>query len=324
MKRSRMLTTACVIVGVLTGLALIYGTPQTSSRTTPGFSLHPRRSSRVPTNTTIQETIPRALPPHARHGFRFYNPLRDPPPYATAKEPRRWQYSFLNIFFGGEDITPDLNGPPLAALYAAEAARAKRGNIQTATRLFVGLVYCRLVRQAGRFLKTLRGHRYCAGLPRSLYDQASLNRWAKIAIQSGNPVTLYIATNYASASVLKEDHPRSLSKFYRNVTKHAAQVGMPIAWGQLSTFYEDGIAGVSLDPTRAFACLYTEYMLTKLPFLAYQIWRASQGELNPEEIARGMKIAHRYYREIREGKKLSIPLTEKKLTQRHEFEHHHR
>ncbi len=188
----------------------------------------------------------------------------------------------------------------------------------------MGLVYCRLVRQAGRFLKSVRRHRYCAGLPPALDDQASLNRWAKIAIQSGNPVTLYIATNYAYTSVLKEDPPRSLSKFYRNVTKHAAQTGMPNAGDQLSTFYENGSSGVSVDPTRAFACLYTEYMLTKLPFLAYRAWWVSQNEFNPEEIARGMKIAHRYYREIQEGKKPSIPLTEKRLTQRHGLERHHR
>jgi hypothetical protein len=43
-------------------------------------------------------------------------------------------------------------------------------------------------------------------------------------------------------------------------------------------------------------------MLTQSPAFAHQIWQSSQGEFNPDEIARGMKIARRNYRDILKGK----------------------
>ena len=313
MKHSGMLKAALTIVGVAIGLAVIsWMPPQTSSRAASGFS-PPRRSSPLPQNTTSQEPIRHLPVPNARRGFHFYNPLRDPPPYATAKELRRWQHNFMTyILLQGGGLNPNLSGPPLATVYASEAAQAQRGNTQAASQLLEGLVYCSLVEEVTVF-QTPEGDRYCAGLPRSLYSYPSLNRWAPIAIRSGNPISMYVAANFAFKATYDAAHPRSLPTFLMSVTKHAAQAGVVLAWAQLSSSYEHGVYGVPVDPTRAFASLYTEYMLTKSPALAHQIWQSSQGEFNPEEIARGMKIARRDYRDIREGKKPHIPLTEGRI-----------
>lgn len=156
--------------------------------------------------------------------------------------------------------------------------------------------------------------RYCAGLPQPV--QPDLNRWARIAIRSGNPVTIYKAKNHAILAFRKEFHPPKFQIpkfFFMNAAKHAAQAGLAIAWAQLNWAYEHGTNGIPIDPTRAFASLYTEYMLTKSPALAYQIWQSSQDEFNPEEIERGEKLAHRAYRDIRQGKKPHIPLLKRSM-----------
>lgn len=74
--------------------------------------------------------------------FHFYDPLKDPPPYATPTELARWR-GYLGVELNNDILRPNLEGPPLVQEYRKLAGQANAGNTQAATTLFEGLAYCK-------------------------------------------------------------------------------------------------------------------------------------------------------------------------------------
>ncbi len=96
--------------------------------------------------------VHRSRPSPAKAPFHFYDPLKDPPPYATPTELARWR-GHLEDELHNDILRPDLEGPPLVQEYRKLAAQANAGNTQAATALFEGLAYCKY-----RVPKSFSGH----------------------------------------------------------------------------------------------------------------------------------------------------------------------
>ncbi len=311
--------------------------------------------------------VHKGRPSPAKAPFHFYDPLKDPPPYATPTELARWR-GHLEDELQDEILHPDLEGPPLVQEYRKLAGQANAGNIQAATTLFEGLAYCEdlvpksfsghLGRAAVRQLLTRmrathtdpkgrptshlaqvvrraqRSARYCRGTatlgifkashPPEDPDPPIIDHLARIAYTSDNPKTTFAVYQYAYGvfdkyvnATLKKlpvgKRTPFLRSFLRQGAKTGAQAGVPDAWGFLYSYYRLGMTHLPVSPTHAFASLYTEYLLTRSRALAYQIGQLSQGVYNSEEIRQGMALAHRYYRELREGRRPKIPFSRKEL-----------
>ncbi len=153
-------------------------------------------------------------------------------------------------------------------------------------------------------------YHYCAGLTaaENIYN---MGHWARLAAQGGNPATLVWSVGYydmkRGAGSFARPKDMSITAWKASIHKarerdqivinRAAQAGVPTAWMYMSMGYRLGSMGYPINPTREYASLYTEYMLTKSPFLAYQIWQQSQ-RLNPLQVQEGESLAHRYYQRI--------------------------
>lgn len=268
--------------------------------------------------------------------FHFYSPLRDPPPSATPEQLRQWERK-LNTTLNNE-IKPNLAGPPLANIYAEEAAEANHGDVQAATTLFKGLAYCaretqgpldnaqelndtvermryshtdrwgaRTANLTAAIAHVQQQYHYCAGLTTHVENRYTISHWARLADQSGDPTVLAWTEVYRDPGLIlktedmsapaREAYFQKIAERNQNITKRSAQAGVAQAWWYMWAGYRDGTGGYPIDPVRAYASLYTEYMLTKSPALAYQIWQQSK-HLDPLQIQEGEALAHQNYQRI--------------------------
>ncbi len=237
---------------------------------------------------------------------------------------------------------PDLTGPSLARLVQTEAALANQGNTQAAAMLFKGFDYClhnnpdlpadpqalqqkmaqmkathedmhglptsRLAAAITRFKES---EHFCAGETVTNNPQqgkieiATTEHWARIAAWSLNPRTLWEVLSFGVAPFLGKKKPTQaeLNRLERTLTDWAARAGVVSALVMGSSMYSGGWYGVQKNPTRAFADMYTAYLLTRSPVMAYKIWKMSQGPftvITVNEIQEGEAMARRNYQEIRE------------------------
>jgi hypothetical protein len=270
------------------------------------------------------------VPRRASAGFHYYNPLHDPPPSASPQQIKDWGIKLENRFLT-DGLQPDFSGPPLASLYKTEAALANQGNTRAATMLFKGLEYCvfhslalpdnppalkQKIAQmkathedmyhlhtshlASAITRLNETYHFCLGETHP--KQTTIEHWARIAAWSLNPRTMW-AVMYSAGrpSVLfGKDTPAAAERTTQMITDRAARAGLASAWISLSKIYLHGWYGHRKNPTRAFTELYTAYLLTRSPAMAYRIWKESQGAITASEIREGEAMARRNYREIRE------------------------
>ena len=268
-------------------------------------------------------------PRRASAGFHYYNPLHDPPPSASPQQIKDWGIKLWNRFLT-EGHRPDLSGPPLASLYKTEAALANQGNTRAATMLFKGFVYCsfhahvlpadplalkqKIARMnatredmyhlhtshlASAITRLNETYHFCLGETHP--KQTTIEHWARIAAWSLNPRTMWgIMYSPGEPVLFGKDTPAAAERTTLMITDRAARAGVASAWLDRSQMYLWGIYGHRKNPTRAFAELYTAYLLTRSPALAYRIWKVSQGQFTVHEIREGEAMARRNYREIRE------------------------
>lgn len=153
-------------------------------------------------------------------------------------------------------------------------------------------------------------YHYCAGLTaaENIYN---IGHWARLAVQGSNPATLVWSVGYydmkRGAGSFARPKNVSITAWKASIHKarerdqivinRAAQAGVPTAWIYMAMGYRNGSMGYPINPTREYASLYTAYMLTKSPDLAYQIWQQSQ-QLNPQQIQEGETLAHQSYQRI--------------------------
>ena len=270
--------------------------------------------------------VHKGRPSPAKAPFHFYDPLKGPPPRVSLRqrivEKDRF---FRELIF--KELQPDLTGRPLAASYKAQAAQANRGNVQAATNLFNGLMYCKfhsLVLPAGsrgleRKIVHMRAtredmfgkptdhpeaavkrfqavNRYCAG--ETHLPQKTIDHWARIALWSLNPITIYNVFNWAPHVLRKHMQTgHQFTRLRREVNRRAAWAGDVQAWmEQARTLFGDQ---TTEHPVHRFADLYTAYLLTRSPTLARMIWKLSRGKFTDEEIREGEEIARHNYERIR-------------------------
>ena len=267
----------------------------------------------------------------ASDSFHYYDPLHDPPPSATPQQLKSW--SQLTYRLDLESIRPDLSGPSLASLDKTEAALANQGNMRAATLLFKGFAYCSLdalvlpadplaLKQkiarmnatredmhrlptshlASAITRLKESYHFCLG--ESYQKLTTVVHWARIAAWSLNPRTMWVLEHTVTGIMaLTEKRKRTQAmdaRMEQVIVDRAARAGVAAAWFSWSKIYLHGWYGHRRNPTRAFAGLYTAYLLTRSPALAYRIWKESQGTITASEIQAGEAMARRNYREIRE------------------------
>ena len=265
----------------------------------------------------------------ASDSFHYYDPLHDPPPSATPQQLKSW--SQLTYRLTLESLRPDLSGPSLASLDKTEAALANQGNMRAATLLFKGFAYCsfdalalpadplalkqKIARMnatredmhrlptshlASAIARLKESYHFCLGEP---YPKPStIEHWARIAAWGLNPRTMWVLA-HTMPDTLTGKRKQTLAmdaRMEQVITDRAARAGVAAAWFSWSKIYLHGWYGHRKNPTRAFAGLYTAYLLTRSPALAYRIWKESQGTITASEIQAGEAMARRNYREIRE------------------------
>ena len=329
MSKPRRIRVITLIVALLTaagiGAILLVPQHQTAQPTARVSTARPAaHSGGIWPNTHLG-----LAPKRASAGFHYYNPLHGPPPSATPQQIKRWGTK-LWLRYGLEGHRPDLSGPPLASLYKTEAALANQGNTRAATMLFKGFVYCsfharvlpadplalkqKIVRMkatredmyhlhtshlASAITSLNETYHFCLGETHP--KLTTIEHWARIAAWSLNPRTMWGIMNSLGASVLFEkDTQAEVGRTTQMITDRAARAGVTAAWVDWSQTYLFGMYGHRRHPTRAFAGLYTAYLLTRSPALAYEIWKESQGRFTASEIREGEAMARRNYREIRE------------------------
>ena len=267
--------------------------------------------------------------------FHFYSPLHDPPPVATQDQLDHWRAALHTTLLN--DIKPNLAGPRLASVYEEEANKANKDDVQAAKALFDGLTYCQAdteetldTKQAlDHTLERMRAtntdrdglhtdnlvaaiadvkqqYSYCAGLSK-LENMSTIDHWAGLAVKSGDPATLVWAEGHVGKIYFARPKTMSIPTWdayikhaqarNRTWTKIGEQTGVAEAWFASWAGYRDGSGGYPFNSVRAYASLYTEYMLTKSPDLAHQIWQQSQ-HLNPLQLQEGEALARRNYKMI--------------------------
>lgn len=306
-----------------------------SVRTTRNIALRPSIAVVPPARPANHILIAASTKQTGRDtAFHFYSPLHDPPPVPTPEQLRYWGNQLNTTLFN--EIKPDLSGPPLAGIYAKEAAKANHGDVQAAVTLFKGLTYREvdtggsldteqeLNAVIGRMQETQtdrdgaptnnlaaaitdvqQQYHYCAGLA-AIDNPVTIDHWARLASQSDDPATLAWSAPAASQPSVKEADtttPEQIQKKSQSMVNRAAQAGVARAWLEKWAGYRNGDGGYPADPVRAYASLYTEYMLTKSPMLAYQIWKLSQ-QLNSLQVEEGETIAHNNYQRIQAREKI--------------------
>ena len=271
-------------------------------------------------------------PRRASASFHYYDPLHDPPPSASPQQLKSW--SQLTYRLTLESLRPDLSGPSLANLYKTEAALANQGNTQAASLLFKGFAHCSLdalalpadplaLKQkiarmnatredmhrlptshlASAITRLKESYHFCLG---ETYPKlAMVVRWARIAAWSLNPRTMWVLEHTGPGGIVALTEKRKQTqamdaRMEQVIIDRAARAGVAAAWFSWSKIYLYGSYGHRKNPTRAFAELYTAYLLTRSPAMAYRIWKESQGTITASEIQAGEAMARRNYREIRE------------------------
>lgn len=314
MKGKLVIGLAIVIAGALGWWFFPKGTPTISRNTAALTSAGKSR----PAETISGATQPASEEP----GRHLYSPLSDPPPASTPDQLETWSASLNAILLRG--MMPDFSGPRLADIFDETASKAGNGNKKAAMTLFKGLLYCastpiKSQNDVDNKIKLMtdtytdadgnqsddlnaaiatvnQRYRYCSGITE---DQSkSMSHWGWIAASSGDPVAQAWAAAYAPPpSAYDSATIEKYRKQLRDMINTAADAGVPEAWVELEQGYLTGAYGYQVDPVKAYASLYTEYMLTNSDYLAYQIWKQSQG-LSPQQIQQGEQLAQEFYGKI--------------------------
>lgn len=259
----------------------------------------------------------------AKSQSHFYSPLRDPPPIPKPGELSKWADAYAALLHKG--INPDMTTGPLASIYEEEAAKASKGDLQAAAKLFKGLLYCDFepppssqqeVDEKIRYMtdthtdadgkptnnldaaiaRVREEHAYCAGLTES--EKGTVTHWGWLAAQGRDPAIMAYAVAYHPPP--SSFDPATIQQFratLRSMVNAAARAGSPVAWNELYQGYYAGALSYPVDPVKAYATLYTQYMLTRSQYVAYEVWKASQ-RLSVAQIQAGEQLAQQYYKDV--------------------------
>lgn len=217
---------------------------------------------------------------------------------------------------------PNITGSPLASTYRLEASKANGGDAQAAADLFKGLYYCSeetfaslnnkdqlnntianmQVTYEDRWggttdnlsaavAKVRQQYHYCAGI--SMTERSEIGHWASLASKTQNPDILAHAWPYIAMQDFGLHTASELLDKRQQMIDLAANAGVPVAWQYKSEMYTtNGL------PAKAYASLYTEYLLTQSPYLAYKLWELSQ-QLTPLQVQDAEARATENYQKIR-------------------------